>query len=617
MIHTTEPMEEATGHHPGDAEVVPAPMQAPDHSAATLFAIMAGAGALSACGGGGEAPATGSPGTPGTGSTGYRYTAATSDADAARFLQQTQFSSTEAEIAAVRRGSYADWLQAQFDGAPGQTGWDWLEQRGYGANNRNAYFFNTYPADFMIWKQLMTAPDAMRKRAALALSEYFVISLNASEFTWRSHAVASWWDMLARNAFGNFRQLLEDVSLHPAMGWYLNTKGNQKADANGRVPDENYAREVMQLFTIGLYELNADGTEKLGANGQRIETYAQTDVTNLARVFTGYDFDIRNGETMREPGGQYDIETRDFARRPMALDPDLHSPEEINFLGVFIPANTPGPLALRIALDRLFNHANVGPFFGRQMIQRLVTSNPSPAYVARVATAFNDNGAGVRGDLRAVWAAILLDDEARGPQGLADPRFGKVRELMLRLVHWARTFGATSGANSWKVGDLSSPEWLLGQSPLRAPSVFNYYRPGFVPPGTPLAQTQATCPEFQTINETTVGSYLNFMEYVIRDGIYVSGPASLEQYPEGGDWTPDIAAPYTRQLQLVNDPQALVDHLALVLCADQLSPATRQKIVSTLQRNALDPGNLAESRRNRIGAAIFLIMASAEYLIQK
>ena len=512
-------------------------------------------------------------------------------------------------------------MQAQFVGPTGQSGWDWLERRGYGANDDRFFCFQSYPADFMIWQQLMTAPDAMRKRMALALSEFFVISISASEFNWRSHAVAHWWDTLSGHAFGRFRELLEAVTLHPTMGWFLNTLGNQKADPeSGRVPDENFAREVMQLFTIGLYELNPDGTEKRDGNNRRIETYTQADVTQLARVFTGYDIDARDSERVTPPaqqGDPYTIEGRQFAARPMVLDPDLHSPEAIRFLGITIPAGTPGAQALRIALDRLFNHPNVGPFFGRQMIQRLVTSNPSPAYVARVAAAFNNNGSGVRGDLRAVWAAILLDDEARGPQGLSDPYFGKVRELMLRLVHWARSFGATSQAGSWKVGDLSSSEWSLGQSPLRPPSVFNYYRPGFVPPGTPLAQRHATAPEFQTITETTVGSYLNFMEYVIRDGVYVSGPASLEQYPDGGDWTPDITSAYTRELQLVNDPAALVDHLALLLCAGQLLPANRQLIVGTLQANPLDPDNPDESRRNRIGAAIFMIMSSADYLIQK
>jgi uncharacterized protein (DUF1800 family) len=539
-----------------------------------------------------------------------------SDAEAARFLQQAQFSSTEAEIANLRRINYPTWLRNQFEGPMGPTGWDWLESRGYGENNTHTYYFASYPADFMVWNQLMTAPDAMRKRAALALSEFFVISLNASEFTWRSHAVAHWWDMLARNAFGNFRQLLEDVTLHPTMGWFLNTKGNQKEDPySGRVPDENYAREVMQLFSIGLYELNSDGTERRDASGNRIETYTQADVTNLARVFTGYDFDTSDGVRITPPGETYTVESKAYAAKPMALNPDLHSMQAVTFLGTTIAAGTPAPQALKAALEHLFQHANVGPFFGRQMIQRLVTSNPSTAYVARVAAAFNNNGVGVRGDLRAVWTAILLDPEARGAQGLGDIRFGKLRESMLRLVQWVRTFGAVSQAGSWKIGDSSSTEYSLGQSPLRPPSVFNYYRPGFVPPGTPMAAEGASAPEFQTINETTVGAYLNYMRYVVGDGIYVDTPGL--PYYDYSDYAADISTGYTRQLALVTDATALVLHLGLVLCAGQLSADTQKVIVDALNATPVTTSSTAAEKRDRIAGAIFLIMACPEYLIQK
>jgi len=321
------------------------------HTALSTAALAA----LSACGGGG------SDGT-GNGNAGGQpafvevfVAGATpaSDAEAARFLQQAQFSSSEADIANLRRINYATWLRNQFEGPMGPTGWDWLEARGYGVNDKHTYYFASYPADFMVWNQLIASPDAMRKRAALALSEYFVISLNASEFTWRSHAVASWWDMLARNAFGNFRQLLEDVTLHPTMGWFLNTKGNQKEDPDtGRVPDENYAREVMQLFTIGLYQLNTDGTEKRDASGKRIETYSQTDVSNLARVFTGYDFDTSDGVRITPPGADYTVESKAFAGKPMALDADVHSTLAATFLGTTIAAGTPAPQALKAALDQ-------------------------------------------------------------------------------------------------------------------------------------------------------------------------------------------------------------------------------------------------------------------------
>ncbi len=183
-----------------------------------------------------------------------------------------------------------------------------------------------------------------------------------------------------------------------------------------------------------------------------------------------------------------------------------------------MPANTEGKAALKIALDTLFNHPNVGPFFGKQMIQRLVTSNPSAAYVERVADVFADNGAGVRGDMKSVLAAVLLDNEARSPAGLTDPNFGRLREPMLRLVQWARTCGIGSVQDTWKIGDLSGPNDQLGQSPLRSPSVFNFFRPGYVPPSTAIASAKLVAPEFQLVNETSVGGYLNFMQNVVPNG---------------------------------------------------------------------------------------------------
>ena len=546
-----------------------------------------------------------------------------SDAQAARFLQQAQFSSTDTDMAALRSSGYATWLTQQFAAPQGQTGWDWLEQRGYGVADINRYFFSEYPADFMLWNQLLTAPDAMRKRLALALSEFFVVSLQSAEFNWRSHAFAAWWDMLAKNAFGNYRQLLEDVTLHPAMGYYLNTKGNQKEDTrSGRVPDENYAREVMQLFTLGLYQLNTDGSEKRDGGGVKLETYTQSDVSNLARVFTGYDFDTSDGVRVQVPkdgGGfeSYTIESRDFARKPMALTESKHSTLAATFLGATIPANTLGVPALKTALDTLFNHPNVGPFLGRQMIQRLVTSNPSAAYVSRVASAFNNNGAGVRGDLKAVWTAILLDDEALGAASLSNPYFGKLREPMLRFVQWGRSFGVASTAGTWKLFETTNAATQLGQSPLRSPSVFNFFRPGFVPPGTALATNQAPAPEFQLVNESTVGGYLNYMQGVIRSGIRIGEPtlpqAAYTNYPVVND----VIASYSAELALAADASALVQRLGLVLCAGNLSAATQTLIVSALNATPVTTASTAAQKLDRIAAAVLLVMGCAEYLIQK
>ncbi len=602
---------------PGIAEAS-VPIDNAARPAALLASAAAASALLAACGGGGGGEGGNSGDnfvvTVDFSTTGYANPTPTSDADAARFLQQAQFSSTVEEIAALRSNGYVTWLATEFSRPLGPTGWDWLEARGYGVANSHSYYFNMYPAEFMVWQQLLSGPDPVRRRVALALSEFFVTSMSSAEFTWRSHGYASWWDTLTRNAFGNFRQLLEDVTLHPAMGWFLNTKGNQKENNNGRVPDENYAREVMQLFTIGLVELNLDGTLKR-TNGQPIDSYTQSDVTNLARVFTGYDFDTSDG--VRIPVDSYTIESRTFARKPMAINASRHSNLAATFLGTTIPANTPGKAALGTALDTLFNHPNVGPFFARQMIQRLVTSNPSGAYVAHVAAAFNDNGKGVRGDLKAVWAAILLHDEARGPQTLASNTFGKLREPMLRFIQWAHTFGAQSAAGSWKIFELSNPSNQLGQSPLRAPSVFNFFRPGYVPPNTSLTPSGATAPEFQLVNETTVGGYLNFMQDVIERGINCPNPAVPQ-----ADWTNyqyDVKATYSRELTLVTDATALVRHLSLVLCAGQIAPnsANEQLMVNALNATAVTASSATDVKLRRVWAAVLMVMACPQYLIQK
>jgi uncharacterized protein (DUF1800 family) len=575
---------------------------------------------------------------------------AESTAEAARFLLQSQLNASDAEITAVSSTTYAAYMQQQFAKPIGQTGWDWLEASGYGVSDKRTYFFNTYPADAMIWNQLFTSQDSMRKRMALALSEFFVSSLQSAEFTWRSHGYAQYWDLLVAHAFGNYRQLLESITLNPAMGYFLNTKGNQKEnDTTGRLPDENYAREVMQLFSIGLYQLNTDGTEKLDANGKKIETYTQNDVSNLARVFTGYDFDNaigKNSVDVYNSDGSlatYKIDTRDSVRRPMLLNASKHSTLAATFLGVTVNAGTAGATALQIGLDTLFNHPNVSPFFSKQMIQRLVTSNPSPAYVARVAAAFNNNGAGVRGDLKAVWTAIFLDDEARriynvstapmpspsdplairNMQGrlhrdISEKSFGKLREPMLRFVQWGRTFGLSSAYPFWKIPETSSASDALGQSPLRSPSVFNFFRPGFVPPSTALAATNTPAPEFQLVNETTVGGYLNYMQTAIRSGISSYDPEF--PYASYTTYKLNAAAAYTQELALVSNPSALIKRINLLMSGGQISESNETLMIGALTSmplNSTVAATLLSQKMDRVAAAILMVMASSEYLIQK
>ena len=527
----------------------------------------------------------------------------TTDAEAARFLLQAQFAVTDTDLAAVKANGYAAWLTTNYNAVPGQTGVAWLDSRGHNSITSEQRYFWPQFGDFMIWNQLLAGPDQMRKRFAFALSEFFVVSLSPIDGFYPPYVIAAYWDVLCANAYGNFRTLLEAITLNAGMGFFLNTKGNLKEDANGRQPDENYAREVMQLFTIGLHELNADGTLRLDANNNPIETYGQSDITNLARVFTGYDWDyLANGGNFTNVAWHdYDVPNTRFATNKMWFNPANHSNLAVTFLGTTIPANTSGPEALRIALDRLFNHANTGPFFARQMIQRLVTSNPSPAYVGRVAAVFANNGSGVRGDLQATWTAILNDVEARTLPAASDTLSGKLREPVVRFVQWARTVGITSSSGAYEIYDLSGSDTSLGQSPLRSPSVFNFFRPGYVPPNTAIAAAGKQAPEFQLLNETTTSGYINFMQGMTRNGYYNF----------------DVNPSYTTLLTIAHDVPAVIAWLDLRLTANQLSATTLAVLQATLSAFNVTAASTENLKLDMLATACFLILCSPEYLVQK
>ena len=526
---------------------------------------------------------------------------AANDTEAARFLLQAQFNATDADITTLKADGFVPWLNARYNEPLGQTGVAWLDSRGHNSITAEQRYFWPQFGDFMIWNQLLAGPDQMRKRIALALSEFFVVSLSPIDGFYPPYVIGAYWDVLTANAFGNFRTLLERVTLNAAMGMFLNTKGNLKEDANGRQPDENYAREVMQLFTIGLYELNPDGTNRLDANNQPIETYGQSDITNLARVFTGYDWDYfsNGGNFTTVSWHTYRVPSTHFATNPMAFTANNHSTASVTFLGTNIPAGTPGPEALRTALDRLFNHANTGPFFARQMIQRLVTSNPSPAYVGRVAAAFANNGSGVRGDLRAVWTAILTDEEARAAPSATNTMSGKLREPVVRFVQWWRTVGVRSDNGDFQIYDLSQADTQLGQSALRSPSVFNFFRPGYVPPNTAIATAGKQAPEFQIVNETTAAGYMNFMQGVTRGG-YI-----------------DVKPTYADLLPIAHDVPQVVTWLNLRLTANQMSSESLTTIRNFLNLFAITQSSTNDQKLNMLATACFLFLISPEYLVQK
>ncbi|MEQ1516246.1 MAG: DUF1800 domain-containing protein [Usitatibacteraceae bacterium] len=520
-------------------------------------------------------------------------TQAVTAAVASRFLGQATFGPKMSDIDSVTATGLDAWLNSQF--AKPQT---------LHLPQVTAYL-NTLPADqqrgqtafqWSLWKNFATGDDALRQRVAFALSEIFVISNNSSLSFAYPRGPANYLDMLGTHAFGNYRNLLEAVTYSPMMGLYLTHLRNQKENAaTGTVPDENYAREVMQLMSIGLYQLNQDGTQKRDGNGKLIETYSNADVSGLAKVMTGLSWAGPDTSTNRFNGGGLATEP-DREIKPMQAYDQFHSTSQKQFLGVTIPPQTIGQTNndVRIALDTLFNHPNVGPFIGKQLIQKLVSSNPSEQYVSRVAAAFNNNGSGVRGDMKAVLRAVLLDVEARGA---ATATSGKLREPAVRFVHWMRSFSARSADGRFLLGTTSDPASQLAQSPMYSPSVFNFFRPGYIPPNSKVGAVGLVVPEAQITNETSVAGYLNYMRGVITSGI---GTAT------GG--VRDIQADYTAELALATNPDALIDRVSLLLTGGTLTASTRASVRAAVAS--------VTDTRNRVNLAIYLIMASPDYIFQ-
>lgn len=547
----------------------------------------------------------------------------TTQGEAARFLAQASFGPTEAEVGSVAQYGAAAWLTAQF-ARPQSLHRDYMDARqaartaaGEGDVDQNDFFESW-------WQQAVTGPDQLRQRVAFAMSQIFVISFVDGTVSQYPRGVASYYDMLGRNAFGNFRDVLRDVSLHPMMGIYLSHLRNQKESAT-RVPDENYAREVMQLFSIGLYQLNSDGTLQL-SGGQPIETYTTADVQGLAKVFTGWSWyagpNLADRTSSRFFGGNAHAD-RDWqamvAYNKHAANTDFHSASEKSFLGRSIAAqgSNPDPEGdLATAIDTLFNHPNTGPFICRQLIQRLVTSNPSPAYVGRCAGAFAGAAGGVRGDMQSVIRAILLDTEARS-YSVVDVQYGKLREPVLRLAHWMRAFKASAadtGGRFRGIGNTDDPATALGQTPMRSGSVFNFYRPGYTPPNTTIATAGLVAPELQIAHEVSVAGYLNYL----RNWVPISTSAS--RY---------VRQDYSAELALADNPAGLVDRMNLLLMSSQMSDALRTTIVNAVSSRTVpapvtnssgvvtNQTTIDNARRDRVYIAIFLSMASPDYLIQK
>jgi uncharacterized protein (DUF1800 family) len=508
--------------------------------------------------------------------------------DAARFLTQATYGpGSLAEISALQAQGFDAWLNQQL-ALPVASHLAYLDAaRAAGEDISSNQVMES------VWKQAVQGPDQLRQRVALALSEVLVVSDVDGDVGNAPEGLASYMDLLERDAFGNYRQLLEDVTLSPTMGVYLDMLGNDKEDpSTGQNPNENYAREILQLFSIGLVKIFPDGTLQLNANGLPIQTYNQDVVKGFARVFTGWSF---GGSDTADPDAFYD--PPEAFRIPMEAWPSHHSDGPKRLLdGVFTPSGQTPRQDLANALDSIFNHPNVGPFLARLLIQRLVTGNPSPGYVYRVASAFNNNGQGVRGDMKAVIRAILLDYEARAEAVTGDQGYGHLREPIVRFGNLLHAFHAAAPSGKFHIWYLEDPTWGLGQNPLRSTTVFNFFKPDYSLAG-PVAEAGLASPEFQLLSETTAIGGANVMNWMIYGG-----------YDNAGEV---ITLDFSPWLSVAANPTQLVDSLNLLLMANSMSANMRTILINTLSDPDLsDPGD-------RVRAAVRLIVTSPEYMVQR
>lgn len=515
---------------------------------------------------------------------------AVTDNDAARLLTQATFGPTAVDINSVKGLGIDGWLNDQFS-RPTTTLMSYVDavwNSGVG-NTQGAV-----PAHYGWWVRAATAPDQLRQRTAYALSQILVVSSNSTGLNSNPVGIGVYNDVLLTDAFGNFRKLLDDITLNGAMGLFLDMAGNIKGNpVAGTNPNENYAREINQLFSIGLYQLHPDGRLQLDSRGLPIPTYSQASISGFARVFTGWN-----------AGASGTFPPQDL-RNPMTKNAARHEPGSKSLLnGLMIPAVGAATAAtmdsdLKTALDNIFYHPNTGPFICRQLIQRLVTSNPSPGYVYRAAQVFANNGAGVRGDLKAVIKAILKDYEARTTDILAFQGTGKQLEPVLRTTKTMRAFSSTPFTAS---GLLKNPfynfDTTFGQTPLRAQTVFNFYTPDYAAPGD-IASAGLTSPEFEITTETTVISTANFIRTLIYNG--------------QGTGTEKVNLDYSAYTSLASlNPSGLIDQLNVLLMSGQLDAASKAEILTAVSAVSASDGGA-----NRVRTAVYLLTTSPQFSTQR
>lgn len=521
--------------------------------------------------------------------------------DAARLLTQATFGANATEMKRVSQMGVEAWIDDQML-RPAALHMEYIDQakarRATATSAGKYYEEDSYEA---IWQQWLWGADQLRARMSFALSEIMVISNTAPDIY--PEAMSTYMDVLNKHAFGNYRELLEAVSLNPAMGYYLNMMGSEKEDTkNRKAPNENYAREVLQLFSIGLAQLNPDGSRKLGADGKPLPTYDEDTVKGFAQAFTGWHF-AGNATTNPDKFAK----SKENWILPLIPWSSKHSTGTKKLLnGTVLPAGQTPEMDLKQALDNIFNHPNVGPFIGKQLIQRFVTSNPSPGYVSRVSAVFDNNGMGVRGDLGATLKAVLMDAEARDLTRETDPKWGKQREPVVRFANVLRAFDVTSKNGRNKIHYLDSSDDALGQSPLLAPSVFNFFSPAYTRPGK-LAQAGLVAPEFQITNEIQTIGTANFFYQLVRNEGYGGGDSKVKL---------DLST----AKGIANDAVKLTDYLAGLFSHGEFSATTRQQILDAINALPIRGNNGAGStseRTARVRAALTLAILSPDFVIQK
>jgi len=507
--------------------------------------------------------------------------------DAVRLAAQATFGPTAAVAGDIQQRGAAAWIDAQLQVPPSDLGTYPVV-----ADNVNAVCptgspatcyrdnFTPFLSEAAFFRNAISGADQLRQRVAFALSQIVVVS--GAEVR-PNYAVAEYEKLLLRDAFGTYRQLLEDVTLSPAMGRYLNMVNNDKPNpARGTAPNENYAREVMQLFSVGLVQLNPDGSTVTDSSGTPVPTYDQNAVIGLAHVLTGWTYPLQSGATQRTHNPPYYVGS-------MVVVPSNHDTAAKTILGgTQIPAGQTPEADLAQALDTIAGHPNVGPFIGKQLIQALVTANPSPAYVGRISAVWADDGHGVRGNLGAVVRAILLDPEARGDVK-TDPSYGRVKDPVLLLTGPARALGVTTDGVY-----LARASGSLEQPPYLSPTVFNFYPPDYTPESNLVSPASALLDSASVFNRANVFLQLLFSP---------PGPDQTVTGATGTQITLGDLAPFG------SDSGALVDSIDALLFHGTMSTAQRLAI--------LDAVNAQPAGSAWVRAAAYVVLTSPHYQVER